>query len=565
MFLILKTEENTMNLGVDFGSTYSLVSKFDSDNGGLQCINLSVGSPYIPSVVSYNTSTGWYEYGEAAVGNIHLKDEKIYTTFKTLLNPNITEIKVEREYDNEKTPEYISYIFWSKIFNKLKRDFGVQYIENLVVGIPELWGTQFCVNNGSNKKLSAAEGRKAVERIFKKFDFIGNLKIVSEPQAATAYFAYNYNKNRNKNLEGYVLLIDYGGGTLDITLSEVASLKNGKTSVKTIHSDGEGENSGKLGSAGVLYMESLISRAMKDSGIQDIEYNHSFLSVRQELEKQLRTRTDYIETIFDQYINHPNKLKEKNLMSGLEYKKSDSGSSEKFDINFFQMYDVYNKVIYGTLDKMLDKFMPYIERCNKPLKIGLVGGFGNYYLVQKQVRDKFNISTVDDPRISGLLSNPEDREKAISLGCSVIANDLITICETFDFAMGAYEKIGGKIFYNYGIRLRDEIKYNTIYYSKDQKGKPYIFRRVSGSIDMLLINLSDDNRNAFGVKPKNSWKLNKIITNTQRTYMLGFSIDYDKVIHIHVQPVDHIKKTPIGEPIDIPMADFDNMFETEIL
>ena len=323
-----------MNLGLDFGSTYSLVSKFDDNNGGLQCFNLNMGSPYLPSVVSYDEVTQWYEYGDAAIGHINSENKKVYTTFKTLLNPNINKIGAERDYDEKHTPEYISYIFWSKVFNKLKEKYYIDHIENVVIGIPELWGTQFCVNHGSNKKLSAAEGRKAVERIFKKFDFIDKVRIVSEPQAATAFFAYNYRKIKNCNLDGCILLIDYGGGTLDITLSDVTSLDNGKMSIKVIHSDGEGENSGKLGSAGILYMETLIRHAMKEKGIQDIKYNHSFLSIRQELEKQLRTRTDYIEMMFEQNIRHKNKLKEP-LMIG-EYKRSDSDNPER---NLFRIYN----------------------------------------------------------------------------------------------------------------------------------------------------------------------------------------------------------------------------------
>ena len=41
-----------MNLGVDFGSTYSTLSRYVDATGQLQDIALYEGSPFIPTVVS---------------------------------------------------------------------------------------------------------------------------------------------------------------------------------------------------------------------------------------------------------------------------------------------------------------------------------------------------------------------------------------------------------------------------------------------------------------------------------------------------------------------------------
>lgn len=53
---------------------------------------------------------------------------------------------------------------------------------------------------------------------------IKNVEVVSEPEAASAYFAYNYEAETSKSFNGYLLLIDYGGGTLDITLQKKLQL-----------------------------------------------------------------------------------------------------------------------------------------------------------------------------------------------------------------------------------------------------------------------------------------------------------------------------------------------------
>ena len=59
-------------------------------------------------------------------------------------------------------------------------------------------------------------------------------------------------KKKKKNFDGRVLLIDYGGGTLDITLTRVVS-KGDSMEVKVEKRDGAGENIDKeIGNAPVL-------------------------------------------------------------------------------------------------------------------------------------------------------------------------------------------------------------------------------------------------------------------------------------------------------------------------
>ena len=52
---------------------------------------------------------------------------------------------------------------------------------------------------------------------------VKHVQVVTEPEAASAYFAYHYEKETGKPFNGSLLLIDYGGGTLDITLTRIAS------------------------------------------------------------------------------------------------------------------------------------------------------------------------------------------------------------------------------------------------------------------------------------------------------------------------------------------------------
>lgn len=53
-----------INIGMDFGSTYTTVSVFREDTQLLEALSLSQGSPYIPSVAAL--AKNQFEFGRAA-------------------------------------------------------------------------------------------------------------------------------------------------------------------------------------------------------------------------------------------------------------------------------------------------------------------------------------------------------------------------------------------------------------------------------------------------------------------------------------------------------------------
>ena len=80
--------------------------------------------------------------------------------------------------------------------------------------------------------------------------------------AASAFFAYNFRQMTKKNFEGNILLVDYGGGTLDITLTNVAADDGDSVEIKVLERTGAGENEeGKVGKAGIVYMETVMGRS----------------------------------------------------------------------------------------------------------------------------------------------------------------------------------------------------------------------------------------------------------------------------------------------------------------
>ena len=137
----------------------------------------------------------------------------------------------ERGFDDENTPEKIASVFIEDVLKKVLDRTHEDKIHTIFVGAPEIWNDDF----------STLDGRTAISSICKKLDFVENVQVVSEPAAASAFFAYNFRQMTKKNFEGNILLVDYGGGTLDITLTNVAADDGDSVEIKVLERTGAGE------------------------------------------------------------------------------------------------------------------------------------------------------------------------------------------------------------------------------------------------------------------------------------------------------------------------------------
>ena len=225
-----------IDIGMDFGSTYTTVSVFNRETNELRALTLSQNSPYIPSVVS--KAKNQYEFGRAAKSQTGKKGVSLFKAFKMMLPEQDKKKLAERGFDDENTPEKIASVFIEDVLKKVLDRTHEDKIHTIFVGAPEIWNDDF----------STLDGRTAISSICKKLDFVENVQVVSEPAAASAFFAYNFRQMTKKNFEGNILLVDYGGGTLDITLTNVAADDGDSVEIKVLERTGAGENEeGKVG------------------------------------------------------------------------------------------------------------------------------------------------------------------------------------------------------------------------------------------------------------------------------------------------------------------------------
>ena len=295
-----------MNLGIDFGSTYSSIAKYNMVTGNAEHVTLAEGAPAsIPSVVSISKK-GVISCGLAAKEQVGKRSVRIFEAFKMLLNEPNRNMCQRRGYDDQYTPRKITKIFLETTLKGALLREGKDSLENVVICVPEIWGNS----------LNTLDGRAILRDVLKKeIDIpIKSVQVVTEPEAASAFIAYNYEKETKKSFNGHLLLIDYGGGTLDLTLTQVASNGNGSMEISYREGGGAGENhpdkqgSGAIGKAGIAFMQGVVIRAMRDQGLLEegssMDYtNPDFFAAVKDLESQMKSaeRIKEIEDVFGEF------------------------------------------------------------------------------------------------------------------------------------------------------------------------------------------------------------------------------------------------------------------------
>lgn len=564
-----------MNLGIDFGSTYSMLSYYNPVDDTVQAVQSLEGSKYIPSIACYDYDNNMIT-GQSAKDLLASEPEReAFRAFKMLL-PECDSKKLKmRGYTAECTPRMVAEEFLRQQLELAKNYCSVERFENVIICIPAVWNTE----------LYTMSGKAILRDICRELDMMDKVTVVSEPAAASAYFAYNYNKNTKQLYDGLILIVDYGGGTLDITLTKVNTIQR-EDGVQSMEIDvlgqtGAGENHGdNLGDAGIAYMEGVVKLAVEKSGMSVPNYDGYFLKALNFLESALirnsRTLSDRLRR---KYANVAERMKTDNdSFTTLSYK------GKPVKVTYSILYEAYEKIIKPVLAEQLDSIKEeYLKFENidpstsaDGFKIALVGGFGQFFLVQKQVWDYFCISdTVNDYRLqnlsySGSVQNgqPVDggKEDAISYGAALISGGVITMRKTAKLSVGLFTTRDGEETFDFAIKYRSELEYGKVYYlnksilysgrsSSDPSKSPWIFAIGQGS------NFNKAYR-MVPLKEKQAL-LEKISAGS---YTFGFSVDESDIYTFHVVPLDmETNRKQENKAIKLSLGNFSDIFGPNVM
>jgi Fe-S protein assembly chaperone HscA len=208
-------------VGIDLGTTYSLIAYLDAQTGAPKCIPGPYGSTLCPSVVSVDTD-GRILVGELARERLLTQPERTIYSVKRLMGRGVADIQDElarfpfridetssnviRVKLGEKlfTPPEISAYILRELKSWAERYFG-DTVDRAVITVPAYF-------NDAQRQATKDAGRLAGLEV---------LRLVNEPTAAA--LAYGLHKQKR----GHVAVYDFGGGTFDISILKLVSTSEG--------------------------------------------------------------------------------------------------------------------------------------------------------------------------------------------------------------------------------------------------------------------------------------------------------------------------------------------------
>ena len=468
----------------------------------------------------YDEGKKKYFFGTSAREKLGKRGVVGFRGFKMLLNHQMSEEKLrERNYTGENTPEHITELFLHYVISNTLKKLNEDKVDLLVIGAPECWF----------QSLQTIDARGTLRDICLGFsDIVCRVELRSEPTDAAAFCVWNYEKKNGQNFDGSILVVDYGGGTLDTALVSVAHTGD-KIQIKPEMLSGIGENKDKeIGRAGIAYQEAVVRKAVSQAleiSEAEVETNADFDKAVKSFEDVLVSDSDFVDEIFEDYAAVPDQLGEESFTTVLF-------EGEEIPIDFGQMKAAYNETIYDSLQRVLDESTAELSPDAQPY-IATVGGFCNFYLVREQIGNYFDMGGVN-ARVKTLFHKEEDREKAIAYGACLLANKVMEVCNVASFGIGMYIKYSDRdeVFMRYAINFGQEYTPDKIYFARDKWGM--VAPMMLTEADTFLLNFHKNPDYGFPARPKAKFAaaLNK--AQHDNIVVVGFSIDAAERIKVHI-------------------------------
>jgi Fe-S protein assembly chaperone HscA len=208
-------------VGIDLGTTYSLIAYQDPATGRPKCVQGPYGTPLCPSIVSVDPD-GAILVGEPARRRLLTQSSRTIYSVKRLMGRGIADVQDElklfpfeiapesanvlrvRLGDRVFTPPEISAFILRELRQWAEQFFG-EAVDVAVITVPAYF-------NDAQRQATRDAGRLAGLEV---------LRLVNEPTAAA--LAYGLHEKRS----GKVAVYDFGGGTFDISILKLVSTGEG--------------------------------------------------------------------------------------------------------------------------------------------------------------------------------------------------------------------------------------------------------------------------------------------------------------------------------------------------
>ncbi|MDF2821643.1 MAG: uncharacterized protein K0R15_2084 [Clostridiales bacterium] len=223
-----KIEDNWYIVGMDLGTTNTVVSYWNARKKCPEPVDISHGFGKIPmpSVIQRRKDNGREEW---IVGEEAYQSMKIYpeSTIRSIKREMGTSKNIQLGDDKYKPEELSAKIIEAALKHLNEQDPRFE-LAGLIVSIP--YGFD---DSAKKATIKACEIAGVADKL---------ICLVEEPIAA----AIAYNTKQEVNKDEKIMVFDFGGGTLDITIFEVVSKNNNTISIKVISEGGDAYHGGDI-------------------------------------------------------------------------------------------------------------------------------------------------------------------------------------------------------------------------------------------------------------------------------------------------------------------------------
>lgn len=220
--------ENEYILGIDLGTTHSVISYWNRSKQIPEPIDMSNGFGKIPmpSVVQFRKEDLDEEWiiGEEALNSLVIYPTTTIQSIKTLMGSD-TKINIGKQ---SYLPEEISAMILKTLMEQVKSINPKSECVGVVVSVP------YDFDDAAKKATIRACHLAGLNE-----ELIG---LIEEPKAAA--LAYNYAHPFKEN--EVLLVFDFGGGTLDITVFQVQRVTEKTQTLKVLSEGGEAKHGGDI-------------------------------------------------------------------------------------------------------------------------------------------------------------------------------------------------------------------------------------------------------------------------------------------------------------------------------
>lgn len=501
--------ENTINFGIDLGTTNSAIAKFVKGEVIIFSNPQDYGRNTLPSVVSYKKDK--ITVGNKAKEFLEKDPKSVVGVFKRKMG-TAESFKI-KSINESKTPIELS----AQVLKELKTFVNTgDTLDSVVITIPASFDT---IQSNATKEAGIQAGFKQVV-------------LLQEPIAASLAYA-NMKKEREMK-DGQWLVYDLGGGTFDVALIKI---KEGEMKVL----DHEGDNF--LGGADFdrLIVEKLV--------IPKINEKYKFTNLEAQMKSESNTK---LNPKYYVLLNKAEKAKidlSAKTSADFEIDGFEDEEGNEVDMEIVITRSEFNELIKPNIDGTIDMIKKIISRNSlKPVDVQytlMVGGSTYIPYVRNRVEEVLQIP-----------ANCEiDPTTAVAIGAAYYA-----ATKPKEITKGNNNKkhtaISIKASYNKASKEKEELFAARI--TGDVTGLSYRILRQDGGYDSGIKKLSD--------------RINEdlpLVDGAYNFFTLAVYDEQNNLVETDLEPIGinsgfGISGQPIPEDICLEVDDYDNPGKTRL-